>query len=312
MKRNWIDNKNVIITGVSSGIGKDIAIRLMTKYNCKVLGVARSVGKLEAIKAEYPDNFDFYPMDVGKRDSWTAFAAHLAEIGWQPDILINNAGIIHPFMSYTDLTVEEEDRVVTTNFLSLLYSCRAMLPLLKKSATPGILNVSSASAFLPVAGASVYSATKAAAYSFSDVLREELSGRNFYVGSVMPGPVKTDLYKTKNQVGEEKAKVADTALFENAGISSEAAARKIVNRMRRGVGFIPVGPLAYGMGIFRNLMPKTSINMMSKIMRKLPFVTFQNIFREENDLKAAKKANKNPDKISAPVEASDADESKKA
>ena len=159
---SWIKNKNVIITGVSTGIGKELAKLFVNKYHCKVLGVARSVGKLEALKAELGENFSFYPMDISSRENWEAFAAGAAT-EFKPDILINNAGMIHPFANICDLSDRDVERTVNTNYLSHIYAARTMIPVLEKSAYPGYVNIASASALLPVAGQSIYSSTKAAA-----------------------------------------------------------------------------------------------------------------------------------------------------
>ena len=75
---SWISGKNVIITGVSTGIGKDMAKLFVNKYGCRVLGVARSVGKLEALKQELGDKFSFYPMDISKKENWEEFASTAA------------------------------------------------------------------------------------------------------------------------------------------------------------------------------------------------------------------------------------------
>lgn len=278
--RKWLKNKKVIITGVSSGIGRELAIQLVRNYNCDILGVARNVGKLEALKDELGDKFIYHSMDVGKASAWEEFSKSELVNDFCPDILINNAGIIHPFVKFMDLSDDEINRVITTNYLSLIYSCRAMIPILSKSKTPALINVSSASALLPVAGASVYSSTKSAAYSLTDVLREELIGR-FYVAAVLPGPVKTNLYEAKNEKGEGKAKVADQKLFESAGITAEKAARKIIRKIRRRKSRIVIGGTAHGMGLFYNLLPESSIRITGKMMRSLPIKTFQNIFAED-------------------------------
>lgn len=281
--KGWLKNKRIIITGVSSGIGRDLATQFVRDYNCDVIGVARNVEKLKSLKNELGDKFTYHSMDVGKKDSWEEFAKSELVKGFKPDVLINNAGIIHPFMSFMKLSDDEISRVITTNYLSLIYSCKAMIPILSKSSTPALINVSSASALLPVAGASIYSSTKSAAYSLTDVLREELMHR-FYVAVVLPGPVKTSLYEAKEEKGESKAKVADQKLFESAGLSSEKAAKKIIRKMRRKRSRIIIGATAHGMGLFYNLFPSLSIKLTGKIIRKLPFETFKNIFVEDDEV----------------------------
>ncbi|MEG1613658.1 MAG: SDR family NAD(P)-dependent oxidoreductase [Clostridia bacterium] len=278
---NWFKNKQVIITGVSSGIGRELARQLVSDFNCNILGIARNVTKLETLKEELGDHFVYHSMDVGSKEAWQEFAESDLVSFFSPDILINNAGIIHPFIRFLDLDEKEMERVINTNYLSLIYACRAMLPILEQSAHPALINVSSASALLPVAGASIYSSTKSAAYSLTDVLREELMGSGYYVACVLPGPVKTDLYSPHSGDGQS-SKVADKDLFANAGISSSRAAKIILRKMSHRKNVITVGGIAKGMGWFKNYLPDSSIDITGAMLRALPIKTFQGLFINEN------------------------------
>jgi Short-chain dehydrogenases of various substrate specificities len=286
----WMNGKQVIITGCSTGIGRELARILSVERGCNILGIARNVTKLEALKAELKDKFQYYSMDVGDSEAWNTFATSDLVKEFKPDILINNAGIIHPFIKFTELDDKEINRVIKTNYLSLIYSCRTMIPVLNNSATPALINVSSASALLPVAGASVYSSTKSAAYSLTDVLREELMGSGFYVAVVLPGPVRTDLYNAHGDSTE--VKVADKDLFANAGISAHHAASIIVRKISRRNNYIVVGGIAKGMAWFRNMMPEGSISLTGKMLRALPVKTFKNLFINEKLEKRLRKTNR--------------------
>ena len=286
---SWISGKNVIITGVSTGIGKDMAKLFVNKYGCKVLGIARSVGKLEALKQELGDKFSFYPMDISKKENWEEFASTVAA-DFAPDIMINNAGMIHPFANICALTDSEVEKTINTNYISLVHAARTMIPVLQKSATPGYVNVSSASALLPVAGESIYSSTKAAAYALSEVIRQEYQGQGWYVGYVLPGPVKTDIYGNKEHGGaDQRAKVADN-LIANVGLSSEAAARIIVRRISHKRHRIIVGGIARLMGWFHAITPGAGIGFCGKLMRIVPLNTFKGIFAGEKEILAKRKA----------------------
>lgn len=288
---SWIKNKNVIITGVSTGIGKELAILFVKKLNCKVLGVARSVGKLEALKAELGDNFDFYPMDISKKENWVAFAEGVAK-EFKPDILINNAGMIHPFSNIADLTDAEVEKTINTNYISLVHAARTMIPLLSESATPGYVNVCSASALLPVAGESIYSSTKAAAYALSEVIRQEYQGRGWYVGYVLPGPVKTDLYAAKEADGKEQRAKTNDKLIANVGQKASTAAKIIVRRMGWKRHRIILGTIGRLMGWFHAITPGAGCGMAGSLMRVLPLQSFKGIFNGEKEEKARRKAMK--------------------
>ena len=206
-KKDWIYGRNVVLTGCSTGMGKEIALILVRKYGCNVMGIARNKAKLDALKEELGDKFSYRRINISDRQSWRDFGAELDAMGFQVDILINNAGMIQPFMQYNDMTDDQIDKVVSTNMMSVVYACKEMLPYIKKSRFGYICNVASASAILPVGGESIYSATKGGVWAL------------------------TDIYKARESEGE-KADKADS-LVESIGITAETAAKRIVKAMRK-------------------------------------------------------------------------------
>lgn len=84
-----------------------------------------------------------------------------------------------------------------TNFLSAVYAINNLFPLIEKSDNPAIVNVSSASALATIVGTAGYSASKSALKSYTEVLAEELRGR-VYVGLVMPGFARADIFRMQN------------------------------------------------------------------------------------------------------------------
>ena len=141
----WIDNKTVIITGASSGIGKMLAERLIKEHNCKVIGVARSEKKMLNFVEElgdYAKLFSYKLFDVSSYDNWQSFHDWLVENNIAPDVLINNAGVLPRFDRLMNYSKEEIDESINIDFYSAAYSSKIMLPLLLKSETPAIINVS--------------------------------------------------------------------------------------------------------------------------------------------------------------------------
>lgn len=77
-KKNWIFGRNVVITGCSTGIGKELTVQLVTKFGCNVLGVARNKEKLEALKKELGDKFDYRRFDISDEQAWNDFLRKLS------------------------------------------------------------------------------------------------------------------------------------------------------------------------------------------------------------------------------------------
>lgn len=276
---SWLKGTNVIVSGVSSGMGKDVARILVKDLGCKVFGIARSIPKLDKLKEELGENFTYISMDISTKENWQKIYDKVVEIDFKPDVLINNAGVIHPFIKFMDLDEKELQKVIDTNFMSIIYSIRVMKPLLDKSPKKAIVNIASASAYLPVAGASVYSASKSAALSLTEVIKEELMGEGYYVGAVMPGPVKTDLYEVRGSEKNE-SKVKDN-IIHNVGLSSFSAAKKIVRRISRCKTRITIGGPAALMSGFYRAMPSASLFILGKLLRIVPLNTYRDLFKDE-------------------------------
>lgn len=205
----WFDYSTAILTGASSGIGKDLALRLVRDHGCNIIGIARNVERLEGVKTELGSlghKFTYYSMDVSKKESWESLKKELTEKGIQADILINNAGVLPKFDSFLHYTQKDIDNAMNINFHSAVYSMEIMMPYIMQSERAGILNIASSAALCSLAGTSLYSASKAALKSFTDAIREEVRGK-CYIGLFCPGFTKTNIFRDQGKVtsGAQKA-----------------------------------------------------------------------------------------------------------
>ncbi|MBQ3137491.1 MAG: SDR family NAD(P)-dependent oxidoreductase [Clostridia bacterium] len=212
MNKCWYDNKTVILTGASSGIGKDIAERLIKDHGCKVIGIARNEERLLALKNSFgnkSDCFTYYIFDVSVKENWENFAETVKEENLKPDILINNAGILPKFDRFLNYTVDELDKAMHINFYSCLYSMNALMPVILQSDSAAVINIASSAALCSLAGTSVYSASKAALKSLTDAVREEYR-KECYIGLVCPGFTKTNIFRNQGTpVGNKAQKAMD-------------------------------------------------------------------------------------------------------
>lgn len=280
---NWLYNKNVIISGASSGIGKEVSKILINKYNCHVLGVARTESKLQDFKTELEDNgnkFDYFSLDVGNKEGWQDLIKHMDLINFKPDILINNAGTMSPFESFERASEESCERIFRTNFLSITYAVKALLPILKKSSTPAIINISSASALGCLPGVATYSASKSALKTFSEILHCELRGQ-VYVSTILPGFIKTNLFSSKDN-NKDIIESKDKKLINSISMKADKAARKIVRIIKRKKSRAIIGMDAKLINFMYKLTPQTSGRLIGSVMRASKLKTFENIYKKEN------------------------------
>ena len=188
MNKNWINDKTVVVTGASGGMGKGIAVKLINEHNCTVIGIARSEEKMKKVVEELGENassFTYKLFDVSSEQNWIDFADELKQNGTKIDVLINNAGVLPKFDRFQNYTIEEIKKAMDINFYSAVYSMHALLPMLLESESPAIINVDSSAALMSLAGTSVYSASKSALKAMTESIREELRGK-CYVGIICP------------------------------------------------------------------------------------------------------------------------------
>ena len=274
MKNNRLNNKTVIITGASSGIGRGIAIKLIKEYNCTVLGIARSKEKMERLSAELgtkTEKFSYCLFDVSSKENWKNYRLYLEEKGIKPDILINNAGILPEFKKAENIFVEEIEDTMNINFYGAVYSVKELLPLILKSSTPAVVNIDSSAALMPLAGTAAYSASKAALKAFTEAIREELRGR-CYVGLICPGFTKTDIFRSQNLTEKREEKI-----IRIISTSCDYAVNRIVKSIARKRELTVIGTDAQFMKLMGKIMPVKGGKLISAILKKSGFKLFDGL-----------------------------------
>ena len=168
-------NKVVLITGASSGIGKQTAIEF-AKLGSSIILVARRKNKLEQVENELKQfnvNTLVCVCDVSKKDQVDELSKIVLQKFDSVDILVNNAGFAI-YGSVSDLSINEIESQMETNYFGMIYCVKNFLPLMLKKKSGHIVNVASVGASFSVPGVSSYCATKFAMLGFSEGLKHEL------------------------------------------------------------------------------------------------------------------------------------------
>ncbi len=270
MRKKWFCDKTVIVTGASSGFGLLIATKLVTEYNCKVIGIARRQTNLENLKQTLGENFSYYAFDVSQESNWVNFCEQLNSQNIIPDILINNAGMLPKFTTFEKSDQGLCEKVLKINFLSCTYSIKHLLPIIKKSHSPAIINVCSSASLASVIGTSAYSASKSALKSFTEILA--LENKDIYVCLVCPGFAKTEIFKSQD------ATERDNKLF-NLVCSDP---KKIVKKMLKLIGKkrrkMVLGLDAKLMHVFGRIMPLTTNRLIAFVLKRAKLHLFSDVF----------------------------------
>lgn len=201
---NGIENKVILITGGSTGLGAETA-RFLTSRGAKVAVAARRKTKLDEVVSDINASGGTgraYELDVtNKAQVEATVAAVVADFG-KIDVLINNAGLM-PIRPMAEVNTDEWDAMIDVNLKGTLYGIAAVLPRFMAQESGHIINLSSVAGIKVFApGGTVYSGTKFAVRAISDGLRQEV-GEKIRVTSIQPGAVDSDLkYSTSGTAAE--------------------------------------------------------------------------------------------------------------
>ena len=142
---NRLENKTVIITGASGGLGKEIAIQ-SAKAGANVVLIARNSSKLAQVKTEVQEEASVrvltYSCDVSASDQMAGIFADLAKQGLRMDVLVNNAGF-GLFEDVVDITLPESKRMLDVNVYGVIASTRLAVPYMIGQGGGHIINIAS-------------------------------------------------------------------------------------------------------------------------------------------------------------------------
>lgn len=258
-----ISDKVALVTGAGSGMGRQITLELVRR-GARVVAVDMHQPALEetsSLAGSLSSKITMVTLNVTDKAAVDALPSQVGEI----DILINNAGIIQPFVPIKDLEIDAAKRVMDVNFYGPLYLIKAFLPGLLKRPAAHILNVSSMGAYAPVPGQSVYGASKAAVKLMTEGLRSELMGTNVGVTVVFPGAVNTNITTNSGLAMPEVG--ADAPKFKS--LDADIAAKMMVDAIVKNKPRITVGKDATMMDRLSRLNPVFAANLIYKQMKSL-------------------------------------------
>lgn len=263
-----VANKVVVVTGAGSGMGRQLALELVSR-GAKVALVdfrAQTLAETAQLVEAKGGKCSQHVLDVSDAAAVAALPAAVEAALGAPDALINNAGIIQPFVKINDLELSAAAHVMAVNFTGPLMLTKAFLPGLLKRSEAHILNVSSMGAYAPVPGQSVYGASKAAVKLFTEGLRSELLGTPVGVTIVFPGAINTNISVNS---GMAMPANADEAAAKFKTTEADVAARMMVDAIEKNQPRICVGQDAKMMDFMTRLNPVWAAGVIYKQMASL-------------------------------------------
>ncbi|QYK67541.1 MULTISPECIES: SDR family oxidoreductase [Paenibacillus] len=221
-----MQEKVVIITGASSGIGEAAAVELAAK-GAKLVLAARREDRLQALQEKIQQNGGqvvYKVTDVTSHAQMEELATYAIDQFGQIDVLVNNAGIMPQAFMFKK-KIEEWDQMIDVNIRGVLYAIAAVLPSMRERKSGHIINLSSVAGHNIYPGGTVYCGTKHAVRAISEGLRQEeaISGSQIRVTNISPGAVNSELVETTTDA-ETKAGLDD---FYKVAIDADSIARAI-------------------------------------------------------------------------------------
>ena len=261
-----VNGKVVLITGAGSGMGREMTLELVRRGATVVALDIRAETLQETISLAHLSEKKIIPftIDITNTEEVESLPQRVREAAGDIDILINNAGIIQPFVKINDLALKDAERVINVNFYGPLTLIKAFLPTLLSRPQAHILNVSSMGAYAPVPGQSLYGASKAALKLLTEGLRSELLDTNVGVTVAFPGAVATNISANSGiSINVDQSSQPMKAL------PADQAARTMIDAIEAGKARVTVGPDATMMDRLSRLNPVFAANLIYKRMKSL-------------------------------------------
>ena len=219
-----VKDSTALVTGANRGIGKAFADALLDRGARKVYAAVRDVGTITDPRLVPVQ------LDVTDPDRVAAVARELDDV----QVVVNNAGVAHIGIPLNS-SLDDARTELETNYLSLVSMMQAFAPVLQRNGGGAFVNVLSALSWAAMPPLTTYSASKAAAWSYTNAARIELGSQGTHVVGVHPGPVDTDMTAAIELDKIAPATVATSALDALEGGLPEAAVDEFSRAIKAGL-----------------------------------------------------------------------------
>lgn len=264
-----VQGKVIVVTGAGSGMGRALVLALVNK-GARVAAVDLNETTLKetvGLAGPHQDKISLHVVNVSDHKAVEALPDAVINAHGAVDGLINNAGIIQPFVRLNDLPFDAIERVLNVNLYGVIYMIKAFLPHLQQRPAAHIVNVSSMGGFFPVPGQTLYGASKAGVKLLTEGLYAELLETNVKVTVVFPGAIATNITQNSGVAIPSTASADSSQSFPTT--SAEDAAQTILNGIERDQFQVYIGNDAKLMNWLYRLSPRRATHFMYDRMKAL-------------------------------------------
>lgn len=257
-------DKVVVVTGGGNGIGRALVLDLLGR-GARVAAVDLDGPGLEqtAAEADAGERLSTHVLNITDRAGVRALPEAVVAAHGQVDGLINNAGIIQPFVPLAELDFATIDRVLQVNLYGTIHMVQAFLPWLRARPEAHLCNVSSMGGFVPFPGQTMYGASKAAVKLMTEGLYAELLDTKVGVSVVMPGAVDTEI--TVHSGVEQRLPDAKGSAL--SPLAPAAAAAAMLDGIEAGRLYVFVGSDSKVMNLLSRVAPQAAARLIQSQMK---------------------------------------------
>ncbi|BFM17222.1 SDR family NAD(P)-dependent oxidoreductase [Maricurvus nonylphenolicus] len=254
-------NSVALVTGAGSGIGRELALQLAKAKSRLVLSdinpdnLNETLRQCQNLGAEAIGQVS----DVANLEDIQVLHQRIETEFGVLDLLINNAGVAFRG-EVANTEYKDYEWVMGVNFWGVVYGCKELMPLLKKSSDAHIVNVSSVFGLMALPTQSAYNASKFAVRAFTESLQQELSNTDINVSCVLPGGIKTNIIgnaraSENSDVSTELMEAQKKEFAKSLKTTPEEAARVILDGVKRNRKRILIGSDAIKIDRLVRLLP---------------------------------------------------------
>ena len=264
-----VANKTFVVTGGGGGIGRQLVLELLNR-GARVAALDLNEDALKEtleLAGSKKDKVSTHVINVTDRDAVSALPEQVIAAHGSVDGIINNAGIIQPFVLLNELEFSAIERVLNVNLYGVIYMTKAFLPHLLERPEAHIANVSSMGGFFPVPGQTLYGASKAGVKLLTEGLYSELTETNVGVTVIFPGAIETNITENSGVSTPSDRNAESSSSFSMT--KPERAAEIIIDGIEGDKFQVYVGRDAKMMNFLYRLSPKRATKFMYNQMKSL-------------------------------------------
>ena len=262
-----LTDKVIVVSGGGSGIGRHLVLGLLER-GARVAALDLNQQSLDetARLAAADERLSTHLVDVSDRDAVQRSPERVIATHGAVDGVIHNAGIIQPFVRFADLDYAAITKVIDVNLYGTIHMAKAFVPHLLTRPEAHLAIVSSAACFLPLAGQSVYGATKSSVKLLTEGLYAELLDTKVSVSAVFPGSVATSIAVNS---GVDMGERFESGSKRTQTTTAADAARIILDGIAKGRLHIYVGRDARLMNLAHRVAPRLATHLIDKQLKAL-------------------------------------------